>query len=282
MSVEKKTEVEKVANSCRVAVEHVARGTYPVLDHTWMPLNRFFIVLDNPGGRGNYIEGAGERHELQVGRIYFTPSYLPTVFALDERLLFISIQARIEFVPEVDLFSNCKRIFTVDRPEIVSQAEKIFTASNPLIASVFAYAVIWPLAAHCLTMMTPNEWQFFPSLHAYREVLAFIEHNCHAGVRVEQMAKIMHMSRENFTRKFTADIGLSPKFFFNQYLVRRAMDLLKEEAYSVQEVAFQLNFNNEYYFSRFFKTHTGVTPGWFRRYRHKAGVPSDHPVEHGP
>lgn len=281
MSVDKKAEVEKIANSCRVAVEHVARGTFPVLDHTWMPLNRFFIVLENPGGRGNYIESAGEHYELQVGRIYFTPSYLPTVFSLDERLLFLSIQARIEFVAGVDLFSGCKRIFTVDWPEIVRLAERIFTEPDPQAASVFVLAVIWSLTARCLTMMAPNEWQFFSRLHTYREVLAFIERNCRAGVRVEQMAGVMHMSRENFTRKFTADVGLSPKAFFNQYLVRRAMDLLKEEVYSVREVAFQLNFNNEYYFSRFFKTHTGVTPGWFRKHRHKAGIPTDHPVEQG-
>ena len=46
--------------------------------------------------------------------------------------------------------------------------------------------------------------------------------------------------------------------------MNRACDLLLREDARVREVAFELGFSNEYYFSRFFKKQTGIPPRDFK------------------
>ena len=59
--------------------------------------------------------------------------------------------------------------------------------------------------------------------------------------------------------------GISPKIYFNQLRARHAAQLLKKDL-SVAEVAEQMNFSSQNYFTVFFRKHMGVTPS---EYRHK-------------
>jgi AraC-like DNA-binding protein len=74
-----------------------------------------------------------------------------------------------------------------------------------------------------------------------------------------------HMRQDVFSRKFTRELGLSPKAFVSRALVRKASLLLGGPGMTVKEAAGRLNFSSEYYFSRFFKQHTGLSPREFQR-----------------
>lgn len=47
--------------------------------------------------------------------------------------------------------------------------------------------------------------------------------------------------------------------------LRKARTLLAESDLSVKKIAFACGFENEYYFSNFFKKHTGLSPTAYRR-----------------
>ena len=79
------------------------------------------------------------------------------------------------------------------------------------------------------------------------------------------MAAVVKMSRDTLSREFPRDCGITLKRYLTQSIVRRAEKMLLEPETSARMVAEALRFNNEYYFSRFFRKNTGRTAGEYRK-----------------
>jgi YesN/AraC family two-component response regulator len=83
---------------------------------------------------------------------------------------------------------------------------------------------------------------------------------------------------------FTGDIPLSPKYLsdllkkqtglstkehINNFIIDKAKTLLLSDGDSISGIAYKLGFNYPHYFSRLFKSKTGMTPN---DYRNKASL----------
>lgn len=90
-------------------------------------------------------------------------------------------------------------------------------------------------------------------------------------IRVEDMAKIMGMSKRTFCRHFVDTCGHTPAQFLLRLRLERAKELL-ETGESVKSVAIDVGFKSESGFRRAFETLFGVTPSMHRT------VHSDFPV----
>lgn len=75
-----------------------------------------------------------------------------------------------------------------------------------------------------------------------------------------QMAAACHLSTPQFCRRFRRRYNVSPMQFVIRERVRRARELLKESALSIQEIAAELGYNDVYFFHRQFKRLSGQTP----------------------
>lgn len=71
-----------------------------------------------------------------------------------------------------------------------------------------------------------------------------------------------------FRLSFVARFGISPLKFRQRLVLERAQRLLKNTCLSIKEIAFQLGYENQNYFSRVFKIHSGFSP---EAYREKEG-----------
>lgn len=78
---------------------------------------------------------------------------------------------------------------------------------------------------------------------------------------VSELASAMNMSRSNLLRKVKKHTGLSVSQFIRQVRLEIAMDLLKEESYTVSEVSFKVGFGSSSYFIKCFREHYGYPPG---------------------
>lgn len=79
----------------------------------------------------------------------------------------------------------------------------------------------------------------------------------------------LNISEKWFRSAFSAKYGTSPLKFRQQLVLERAQRLLKNTNLSVKEIAFQLGYDNQNYFSRAFKVHVGASPNAYKS-KHKS------------
>ncbi len=79
-----------------------------------------------------------------------------------------------------------------------------------------------------------------------------------------QLAESVNVSEDYLTRIFRKEIGLSPWDYLNRYRIYLASEMLRQEAMSVNEVAYRTGFQDQAYFCRVFKKIKGMTPGKMR------------------
>lgn len=77
-------------------------------------------------------------------------------------------------------------------------------------------------------------------------------------------AELLSMSRDNFTRRCTRYFRKSPSQLIQEKLILEAKKQLHLTRQSIKEIAYNLQFQDEFYFSRVFKKFTKVSPQAFR------------------
>lgn len=70
----------------------------------------------------------------------------------------------------------------------------------------------------------------------------------------------MNMSVSSLTKCFKVDMNCTLKGYINANLIQKSKENLLLKDLSIKEIAFQLGFTDEFYFSRFFKKQTGLPP----------------------
>ena len=254
------------ANRMQLQIRHFARGVFPRArgEITALPFNRFFLPIANPEGPSCYIRDGEKEYELRPGFAYFIPIYHPAGVRLSEDLRFLSIQFTIEVVEGVDLFSRAHAVREIENPGWLAQAEKAFDTPSLYVAASRLRCVTQEFITFLLGDGGGPELEFVTRFAEFQPGLDYIQNHCTAATTVEELAALRKTRRETFTRKFTAATGITPKALLTQAVLNRAGNLLLRGNYRVREVAFELGFSNEFYFSRFFKKHTGMPPHRFK------------------
>ena len=103
---------------------------------------------------------------------------------------------------------------------------------------------------------------------SYRRVLLakeYLDKNYNRTVTIAELADLCGMSDTNFRRIFGSVFGETPFVYRDKVRVLHACDYLAGNTCSIAEVAEKCGFSDANYFSRFFKKHTGVSPGAYKR-----------------
>lgn len=90
-------------------------------------------------------------------------------------------------------------------------------------------------------------------------VLAFIGENYMKELKIGQLAKMAGYSINHFTRTFKNRMNMTPTEYFLQQRIKKAKQLLFSSV-KMKEVAEQVGYKDEHYFSRAFKKEEGVAP----------------------
>jgi AraC family transcriptional activator of pobA len=82
-------------------------------------------------------------------------------------------------------------------------------------------------------------------------------------------AELLAMSPNNFSKRCTRYFKKSPSEMIHERIILEAKKKLHLTRQSIKEIAYALNFTDEFYFSRFFKKFVKVSP---QTYREKTGI----------
>jgi AraC-like DNA-binding protein len=100
---------------------------------------------------------------------------------------------------------------------------------------------------------------------------AFMTDRIGSAVRFEEMAYELGVGYSRFRRLFRHYTGLAPAQYFLQLKLNKARDLLTSTSLTAKEIALLTGFESQFYFSKFFKKRTGLSPIRFREYSRGGG-----------
>jgi AraC-like DNA-binding protein len=138
--------------------------------------------------------------------------------------------------------------------------EKLFSGEipDPFKNSEYTYRL-------CMTLLEETaKIRLTGEKHSFDMLIKFLKENIFRDISVEEMARIMHLSRSHFTRTFGREMGMSPRLYLEDLRLKTAMDILFREGSSVKEAAIQCGIPDVNYFCRLFKKRYGISPGKYR------------------
>lgn len=101
----------------------------------------------------------------------------------------------------------------------------------------------------------------FQNITHFQEIL---NQNFRKSKEVAFYAEQSGMAVNTFSKKIKRHFGKTPTKLIQERITLEAKKLLHLTHKPVKEIAFELNFEDEFYFSRYFKKEVGVSPSHFR------------------
>lgn len=227
--------------------------------------NIFTGIIEDGGSDGSYIENELTRERLALRRncVYMVPAGLPVIYHNLPNIRYFSWHFTLERFPGVDVFAGQKRWIAEILPETVGRMAAIFDDRDPLRSACAAKAMILDF---CIRHWPDFDEKRVRILKNYEPVFAYVQQHADAVTSVGDLARVMKSSQAAFSKRFIRDTGMSPKELLRREIMHRAVTLLSRPDLSVHQAARRLGFSSEFYFSRWFRSHIGVSPTEFRRH----------------
>jgi AraC family transcriptional regulator, arabinose operon regulatory protein len=112
------------------------------------------------------------------------------------------------------------------------------------------------------------EWTFFPEPHAsdsrIGDIMRAVERKPGNVWAVAEMARMAHLSKSQFTRRFAILAGMPPMEFVIRARLNTARQLVRETDMKLAQIAAELGYSDVFFFSRQFKQRFGRPPSDFR------------------
>lgn len=99
-----------------------------------------------------------------------------------------------------------------------------------------------------------------------KPAIKYIYDNKNENVKLDDMAKICHISSSYFSRLFKKETGENFSNYVSKLKIEWAKSLLEETDMHVNEISDELGFSEAGYFIKIFKKYEGVTPFLYMKY----------------
>ncbi|WP_341225057.1 AraC family transcriptional regulator [uncultured Arcticibacterium sp.] len=185
----------------------------------------------------------------QRNTLLFEVKVSPLEVALFERLLAIN--------PDMALVNSNPKVgldLTLSRP-ISQSLESRLMETNGIILQLMSRFIV-----------TENrvERTELSGINKMSEVLLFIHENYDKDLSVKKLAAIVSHNEDYFSRLFLKYIGARPLVYINRIRIEKAQHLLLFSDLTVNEIAYQVGFENRTYFSTVFKKLSGKSATEYR------------------
>ena len=252
------------ANLPVLAVRGIFCGCFTGRWKSSLPLNRLIYIFES-GPEPGRIGDAAEDCELLPGKWLYLPPFHEVMHDQREGLNLVSIHFNLELYSRLEVMGECGRIFQGNAPELRSSFAALTKPGGAFGEVARLHALVWRFLTEVIDRGAPSPEKLGRRFAGFSPLLEAFGKAPHADFSVEEMAGIMKMGRESFVKRFSAETGGSPRNFFNRQRAAAAARELANPETTVREVAMRFGFSSEFYFSRFFRRHFGMSPSDYRK-----------------
>ena len=218
----------------------------------------------------------GRRHQVGAGDLLLLPRNVAHTYAADDSdpwtiywVHFDGAQSD-RFMDELGfaLHQPIKAIGT--SPKLISDFETLLEVrQSGYRLPVFVHGANQLRQMLCyLALLSPRGDARGPSRFDLDQVHGLMQERLHDQLDLDTLAARMNLSKHAFCRKYKRATGHSAIQHFIHLKMEHACYLLDITARTVQQIAFDLGYQDAYYFSRLFRKVVGVSPTDYRRLKH--------------
>ena len=253
------TVLKQVNNLFMLDIDHVELLAHDFHQTLVFPRNILSFALE--ASPGDYYSDVmhGKTFPFRPGHLYFLPTGNTLRFGRSHSTLTVTLHFGLSLLPGVDLYSAADPCLMEYAPDAVERMRACLemppaTAALQIRAEVFRFCARHPPVRMSMSEAMPD---------AYLKVLDHIRNHCDAKMTVRDLAKLIDMRQDVFSRSFKRAVGQSPHALIRQTLLRQIVDYLYSDL-TLKEIATKMRFCSEFYLSRYFSQHFGISPREFR------------------
>jgi len=248
-------------------VESLIHG-YCSLTKDWIhenitsPFHRFYFILSGSGT----LKNTEQTISLIPGHIYLIPANSTWTYLCEEEMEQFFVHVKITLMKGLDLFEGITDCLVLDSPEeeIDNMIKSVETGS---LQSIIKFkSILFDIIAKLAGKNQINLKTHINSILKYQDLLIFIDENRSAKLKVSDVVGYMKQSHSSLYKDLKSDTGYSIKYYLDKCLVEASCESILLTDLSIKEIAHNLDFKDQYYFSRFFKKHMGTSPSTYRTY----------------
>ncbi|MBQ2737295.1 MAG: AraC family transcriptional regulator [Clostridia bacterium] len=190
---------------------------------------------------------------------------------IEENML--SYEAEILYMFFVQSENKIKQ-FSKDHPSYASISRSMNEAFDEysakdvcykLVIRSNIYKIMTELLRHYCVARSDDDKSVYHNVLRLRPVIDFIAESTRERLTIEQLAEIIMVSPDYFTKMFKRSIGKTPIDYINAIRVNLSMQLLIDTNQSMPEIAEAVGFCNANYFHRIFKQYMDTSPLAYRK-----------------
>lgn len=253
---------------CAVRAGHLKAGKDHRIERETYPGHEWILCL---GGRG-WVQVGGKRHAVKAGELVWVNCHYPHSYgamAADPwEVHWIRAEGR-----DLDKLARLLRVggrpvFPLGRvEEVAGRFEKVFrlmTGTRPCDLAL-CHAAMTELTAFCFEVRLHDDQGLQSEIpESVRVAIQQMRLYYSKSIRVAELAALVGMPESSFTRQFRKATGTSPIAWLRQERIKQAKRRLLESDDPIKEVARQVGYSDQYFFSKDFKKMTKLTPSQFR------------------
>jgi AraC family transcriptional regulator, arabinose operon regulatory protein len=222
-------------------------------------------------GRG-WARLRGRTFEVTAGQLLWVNCHHPHAYGADRSDPWELDWIRVEGTP-MDrtwkmLAADTLPVFeAMDMPRCSSTLESIF---DLMVKQDTAHAAwIHARVSTIIALASDSRQRMPPPEHhdlslPMEKVMQHLRLYYHKPLRVSELAELAGMSPSHFNRVYRAAIGASPIDWLRHYRIGQAKRRLIESSDPIKDIARQVGYTDQFYFSKDFKRFTGMPPTAFR------------------
>lgn len=251
-------------------------GYYPKASHHY---------IERPSGVGQHIiiycvEGQGwvmiNKKKMDISPSHFVviPALVPHKYGAVENdpwsIYWVHFKGNIanyivdlitnhyqNYLPHLSYNENRIKLFE----EICFNLEKGYSIDNLRYVNMIFYHFLSSL----LYEEKYNQTSKANTKDSITRTIEMMQKNIHLNMTLNEFASSANLSVSHFSSLFRTKTGFAPVEYFNHLKIRHSCQQLVFTKKSIKEIADELDFYDQYYFSRIFSHFMGISPSEYRK-----------------